>query len=230
MEHPLMFLVVILDKIPGLSHFVHAYPQVLYSWLAMVLLIVIGYLAGKSVTLVPGKMQNVLEVVIDAIENFVVEMVGEHGRHYFPLFATIFLYVFTCNLMGLVPGLFSATANINTTLSIALVTFCATHYVGVKHHGLKYVKHFMGPMLPLAPLMIPIEIISHLARVLSLTLRLFGNIMGEDLVVGILMMLAGKFLAPLPMMGLAIFTSFVQAFIFSLLAMLYIGGAVHEAH
>ena len=230
MEHPLMFLVVIMERIPGLAHFAHAYPQVIHSWLAMILLIIVGWLAGKSVTLIPGKMQNVLEFVIDSIENFQVDMSGEDSRPYFPLFATIFLYVFTCNVMGLVPGFFSSTSNINTTLSVALVTFFATHYVGIKHHGIAYVKHFMGPMLPLAPLMIPIEIISHLARVLSLTLRLFGNIMGEDLVLMILMMLAGKFLAPLPMMGLAIFTSFVQAFIFALLAMLYIGGAVHEAH
>ena len=229
MEHPLLFLVLILEKV-GLAHFAHEYPHLLYSWLAMAFLILVGYLAGKGVSIIPGKMQNVLEVVVDGIENFQVDMMGEEGRRFFPLFATIFLYVFTCNLMGLVPGLFSSTANINTTLSIALVTFFATHYIGIKYHGIKYIKHFMGPVLPLAPLMIPIEIISHLSRVLSLTLRLFGNIMGEDLVVAILMVLAGKFLAPLPMMGLAIFTSFVQAFIFSLLAMLYISGSIHEAH
>jgi len=229
MEHPLLFLVLILDKI-GLGEFAHHYPHVLYSWLVMIILILTGWLAAKKVELIPGKLQNVLEVIIDGIESFQVDMMGEEGRRYFPLIASIGLYIFTCNVMGLVPGLLSPTANINTTLSCALVTFCATHYVGVRVHGVKYVKHFMGPLLPLAPLMVPIEIISHLSRVLSLTLRLFGNIMGEDLVLAILMVLAGKFLAPLPMMFLAIFTSFVQAFIFSLLAMLYIGGALHEAH
>ena len=229
MEHPLLFLVLILDAI-GLGDFAHHYPHVLYSWLVIICFIIVAKLATKKIEFIPGKLQNVFEVIVDGIENFQIGMMGEEGRPYFPLIGSIGLYVFACNLLGLVPGFFSPTANINTTLSIALVTFVATHYVGIKEHGFHYVKHFMGPVLPLAPLMIPIEIISHLSRVLSLTLRLFGNIMGEDLVLIILMFLAGWFLAPLPMMGLAIFTSFVQAFIFSLLAMLYIGGALEEAH
>ena len=229
MEHPLLLLSLLFDAI-GLGDFAHHWPHVVYSWLVMLILIVVGWLASKTVTMVPGRLQNVFEVIIDGIESFQVEMMGEEGRKYFPLIATIGLYVFSCNLLGLFPGLFSPTADLNTTLSVALVTFVATHYVGIKYHGIKYIKHFTGTFLPLAPLMFPIEIISHCSRVLSLTLRLFGNIMGEDLVLAILMVLAGKFLAPLPMMGLAIFTSFVQAFVFSLLAMLYISGSIHEAH
>ncbi len=229
MEHPLLFLSLLFESI-GLGSFAHHYPHVLYSWLVVLLFIIVGRLAGRNVSFIPGKLQNLFEAVIDAIESFQVDMMGEEGRRYFPLIATIGLYVFVCNVLGLVPGLLSPTANINTTLSVALVTFFATHYVGIKYHGVKYVKHFMGSFLPLAPLMLPIEIISHLSRVLSLTLRLFGNIMGEDLVLAILLALAGKFFAPLPMMFLAIFTSFVQAFVFSLLAMLYIAGSIHEAH
>lgn len=229
MEHPLLFLSLLFEAV-GLNKLAHAWPHVLYSWLVILILVILGKLAASKVTLIPGKLQNLFEVVIDGIETFQVEMMGEHGRHYFPLIATIGIYVFLCNLIGLIPGVLSPTANINTTLSVALVTFTATHYVGIKYHGIKYIKHFTGTMLPLAPLMFPIEIISHLSRVLSLTLRLFGNIMGEDLVLGILLFLAGKFLAPLPMMCLAIFTSFVQAFVFSLLAMLYVAGALHEAH
>lgn len=228
-EHPLLFLTLILEQI-GLGHWAHENPHVLYSWLAMALIILAAWLAAKTITFVPGKLQNVFEFIIDSIENFQVEMMGEEGRKFFPLFATIGIYIFVCNLMGLVPGLFSSTANINTTLSVALVTFCATHYVGIKYHGLKYIKHFLGSFWPLAPLMFPIEIISHLSRVLSLTLRLFGNIMGEDLVLAILFSLAGMYLAPLPMMFLAIFTSFVQAFVFVLLSMLYISASIHEAH
>ena len=229
MEHPLLVLSLLFEAI-GLGSFAHHYPHVLYSWLVMLILIVFGWLAAKTVTMVPGRLQNVFEVIVGGIEGFQVDMMGEEGRKYFPLIATIGLYVFSCNLLGLFPGLLSPTANINTTLSVALVTFVATHYVGIKYHGIKYIKHFTGTFWPLAPLMLPIEIISHFSRILSLTLRLFGNIMGEDLVLAILMVLAGKFLAPLPMMGLAIFTSFVQAFVFSLLAMLYISGSIHEAH
>ena len=159
-----------------------------------------------------------------------VDIMGEEGRPYFPLVFTLFIYILFMNWLGLVPGMFSPTANINTPLSMALVVFVATHIVGIKQHGFHYVKHFMGPVAALAPLMIIIEIIGHLARVLSLTFRLFGNILGEDLVVAILFFLAGMFLAPLPMMALGIFTCFVQAFIFSLLTMLYIAAALEEAH
>jgi len=229
MEHPILFLSLLFEAI-GLGDFAHHYPHVIYSWLVVLGFICAGWIAGKGVQIIPNRIQNFIEVVIDGIENFQVEMMGEEGRRYFPLIATIGLYVFACNLLGLVPGMLSPTANINTTLSVALVTFCATHYVGIRYHGIKYIKHFTGSILPMAPLMIPIEIIGHLSRVLSLTLRLFGNIMGEDLVLAILFLLAGKFLAPVPMMFLGIFTSFVQALIFSLLSMLYISGAIEEAH
>lgn len=229
MEHPILFLQLIFEAV-GLGEFAHHYPHVLYSWLVIIFFILVGWLAGKNVQLIPNKAQNLFEIVIEGLEDFQVEMMGEEGRKFFPLIATIGFYVFACNLLGLVPGLFSPTANINTTLACALVTFFATHYVGIKYHGFKYIKHFMGSFLPLAPLMVPIEIIGHLSRVLSLTLRLFGNIMGEDLVLAILLLLAGKFFAPLPMMFLAIFTSFVQAFIFALLSMLYIAGSLEEAH
>jgi F-type H+-transporting ATPase subunit a len=146
------------------------------------------------------------------------------------LIATFFIFIFFSNVFGLIPGFFSPTANINTTLACALIVFVTTHVVGIKIHGVKYIKHFLGPIWWLAPLMLIIEIIGHFSRILSLTLRLFGNIMGEDLVLAILLMLAGQFLAPLPMMFLAVFTSFVQAFIFSLLTMLYISGAMEHAH
>ncbi|MEW5722807.1 MAG: F0F1 ATP synthase subunit A [Thermodesulfobacteriota bacterium] len=230
-EHPLLFLVLILDWIhPALGHWAHAYPHVLYSWLVILLLVIVGRLAAGNPTLIPGRLQNFFEVIIDGIEGFQVEMMGEEGRRYFPLIATLGLYIFLCNLLGLIPLFYSSTANVNTNLAMALVVFVVTHAVGLKHHGLKYIKHFTGTFWPLAPLMLPIELISHLSRLLSLTLRLFGNIFGEDLVLAILFMLAGKFLAPLPMMGLAIFTSFVQAFVFCLLSMLYISGSIHEAH
>ncbi|MCU0580474.1 MAG: F0F1 ATP synthase subunit A [Desulfobacterota bacterium] len=229
MEHPIFFLTKILEAV-GLGHFAHAYPHVTFTWLIMILLIILGWLATKSIQLVPAGGQNVFETVISGLENFQVEVMGEHGRVFFPMIATFFIFIFFSNVFGLIPGFFSPTANINTTLACALIVFVTTHIVGIKVHGAKYIKHFLGPIWWLAPLMLPIELIGHLSRVLSLTLRLFGNIMGEDLVLAILLMLAGQFLAPLPMMFLAVFTSFVQAFIFSLLTMLYISGSMEHAH
>jgi F-type H+-transporting ATPase subunit a len=225
MEHPILFLDLLFGKF-GL----HIPPHVTYAWLIMGLLVVLGVLASKNVSLVPAGAQNVFELLVGGLEEFMVEITGEEGRAFFPYIGTAFLFILFCNLIGLLPGFLSPTSNINTTLAFALCTFVYTHYLGVKFHGAKYIKHFLGPIPWLAPLFFPIEIIGHCARVLSLTLRLFGNIMGEDLVLLILIFLAGQFLAPLPMMFLAIFTSLVQAFIFTLLSMMYFAGSMEHAH
>jgi F-type H+-transporting ATPase subunit a len=229
MEHPILFLTLLFEKI-GLGHFAEKNPHVLYSWLIILLLLIISRLATARVKLVPGPAQNFFEVVVERIENFQMEIMGEHGRGYFPLIATIFIYILCANYLGQVPGALAPTSNINTTLSCALVVFFMTHYAGIKAHGFKYIKHFTGSIIPLMPLFFIIEVISHLSRVLSLTLRLFGNIMGEDLVLAILMFLAGKFLVPLPMIFLSLFFSGVQAFIFMLLSMMYISAALEHAH
>jgi F-type H+-transporting ATPase subunit a len=225
MEHPILFLDLLLGKF-GL----HIPPHVTYAWLIIGLLVLLGVMASKQVALVPAGAQNVMELFVGGLEEFMVEITGEEGRAFFPYIGTAFIFILVCNLIGLIPGFFSPTANINTTLAFALCTFVYTHYLGIKFHGAKYIKHFLGPIPWLAPLFFPIEIIGHLARVLSLTLRLFGNIMGEDTVLIILIFLAGKFLAPLPMMFLAIFTSLVQAFVFTLLSMMYFAGAMEHAH
>jgi F-type H+-transporting ATPase subunit a len=135
-----------------------------------------------------------------------------------------------CNLCGLFPGFFPPTASINTTLSCAVPVFIATHVIGIKYHGAKYVKHFLGPIWWMSPLILVIEIIGHLARIMSLSFRLFGNIMGHELVLGILFMLAGVFFAPLPIMAMGIFVSFVQAFVFFLLSIMYFALAMEPAH
>ena len=225
MEHPILFL----DLLFG-SFGIHIPPHVTYSWVIILILVGLGLLASRSISLVPKGAQNVFELVIGGLEDFMVEITGEEGRSFFPFIATFFLFIMFCNLIGLLPGFLSPTSNINTTLSLALCTFVYTHYLGIKYHGAKYIKHFLGPIPALAPLFFPIEIIGHFARVLSLTLRLFGNIMGEDLVLAILLFLAGMFLAPLPMMFLAVFTSVVQAFVFTLLSMMYFAGSMEHAH
>ena len=225
MEHPILFLDLLFEKF-GL----HIPPHLSYAVLAGLILLGLGWLAGRDVKLVPKGAQNVFETIVGGLEEFMVDVTGEEGRAFFPFIATFFLFIMFCNLMGLVPGFYSATANINVTLSLALCTFVYTHYLGVKYHGAKYIKHFLGPIPALAPLFFIIEVVGHFARVLSLTLRLFGNIMGEDLVLAILLFLAGMFMAPLPMMFLAVFTSVVQAFVFTLLSMMYFAGAMEHAH
>jgi len=229
MEHPYLFLVKLFEAV-GLGPFAHVGTHIIYSWFVMLLLIISGTIAAKGLSLVPGKMQNLFEIIIGGIEDFMVDVTGEEGRWLFPLAATVFIYIFTSNLMGIFPGLFPPTANINTTLSCAVVVFFATHFIGIKYHGIKYIKHFLGPVWWLMPLIFIIEIIGHLARVLSLTFRLFGNMMGHEIVLSILFGLAGLFLAPLPIMALGIFVAFVQAFVFFLLSIIYFSGAMEHAH
>ncbi len=196
----------------------------------MFILILGAFLLGKGLQLLPGKGQNLLEIIIEGLENFMVEITGPEGRAFFPYIATIFLYIFLSNLIGLIPGFFSPTANINTTFSMALCTFVVTHVIGIKFHGVKYIKHFFGPVWVLAPLMFVIELIGHLARVMSLSVRLFGNIFGKEKILGILFGLAGLYLAPLPILFLGILVSFIQAVVFMLLSIVYFAGAMEEAH
>jgi len=229
MEHPYLFFVKLFEII-GLGHFAHAYPHVVYSWVIMIILIILFFLATKSLSLVPTKGQNVVEIIVSGVEEFMVGVVGDEGRWLLPLAASVFIYIFACNLSGLIPGFFPPTASINTTLSCALVVVVFTHVIGIKYHGVKYIKHFLGPVWWMAPLIFIIEIIGHMARILSLTFRLFGNMAGHELVLAILFMLAGAFLAPLPIMALGIFVAFVQAFVFFLLSIIYISGAMEHAH
>lgn len=229
MEHPYLFFVKLFEFL-GLGHFAHAYPHVIYSWVVMLLLVGLGVLAAKGIAMVPNKMQNFFEIVVSGIEDFMVDITGEEGRWLFPLVATIFLYIFIGNLIGLVPGFFPPTASLNTTLSCALVVVVFTHIIGVKYHGISYIKHFLGPVWWMIPIIFPIELIGHIARILSLSFRLFGNMMGHELVLGILFALAGAFFAPLPIMALGIFVALVQAFVFFLLSIMYFTGAMEHAH
>jgi F-type H+-transporting ATPase subunit a len=229
MEHHYYFLVEILSGL-GLGHFAHQAAHVIHSWLVMAILIAGSLLLVKGIQMIPRRGQNVIEVVIQSLENFMVEITGPEGKTFFPYIATIFFYILICNLIGLIPGFVSPTANVNTTLSLALCTFVLTHAIGIKYHGAKYIKHFLGPMLILAPLMLVIEVIGHLARVMSLTMRLFGNIFGKEKLLGILFGLAGLYLAPLPVLFLGILVSFIQAVVFMLLSIMYFAGAMEEAH
>jgi F-type H+-transporting ATPase subunit a len=214
----------------GFSHFAHQHPHLLYTWMVMIALILFGAMAAKGLALVPSKGQNFFEIVIGGIEDFMVDVTGEEGRWLLPVAATIFIFIFVSNLVGIIPGFFPPTANLNTTAGCALTVVTFTHVLGVKYHGVKYIKHFLGPVWWLAPLIFIIEIIGHAARILSLSFRLFGNMMGHEIVLGILFGLAGLFLAPLPIMGLGIFVAFVQAFVFFLLSIIYFSGAMEHAH
>ncbi len=229
MVHPLLFLQFFRQLLEPLHVSEAAADAIAYTWLIIVLLAVLSLLATKSLKSVPGGLQNFMEVVVGGIENMILETMGEKGRPFFPLVATLAIFILVSNLIGLIPGFFPPTANINTTAACAVIVFFSTHIVGIKEHGFHYLKHFMGPIIWLAPIMFFIEVIGHLSRPLSLTLRLFGNMNGHELVLMIFFGLA-PFLVPLPMMLMGVLVSFIQAFVFMLLAMIYIQGSLEEAH
>jgi F-type H+-transporting ATPase subunit a len=229
MIHPILFLQFFRELLAPLHISPAGIDAIAYTWLIIALLAIVSIMATKALKAVPGGLQNFMEVIIGGIENMIVETMGEHGRPFFPLIATLAIFILVSNLIGLIPGFFPPTANINTTAACAVVVFVMTHVVGVKEHGVKYIKHFMGPILWLAPMMFFIEVIGHFSRVISLTLRLFGNMNGHELVLMIFFGLA-PFLVPLPMMMMGVLVSFIQAFVFMLLAMIYIQGSLEHAH
>jgi F-type H+-transporting ATPase subunit a len=179
----------------------------------------------------PTKVQHTLEVVLDAIQGLMKEVIGKETRKFLPLIATLAIYILLGNIIGLVPGFLSPTSNLNVTASCAICVFIYYNYQGIRTHGfLKYLKHFAGPVWWLSWLLFPVEIVSHMARPFSLSMRLFGNIFAEELIVSSLNKYIFPFLASVPVMFLALFASTIQAFIFILLTMVYISGAVEEGH
>jgi F-type H+-transporting ATPase subunit a len=231
--------------------------HVFYTWMVMGILVVLSLTASRRLALVPRGAQNFMEVVLEQFLTLLDDVIGHGGRRFLPLIATLGLFILVSNLMGLVPGMVAPTGNLNTTAACALIVFFAYHWIGMRKQGvLPYLKHFAGPVpLALKPLMFVIEVISHLARPLSLTLRLFGNMVGGHVLLAVIFFLGGLdgligWALSGSVMGavvggiggvvtilftvgflypLKILVAFLQAFIFVMLTMLYISGAIEEA-
>jgi F-type H+-transporting ATPase subunit a len=226
---PLVFLLNLIGiKVTNPEKLIPAH--VVMSIIVMLFLIIFFGLASRKLKILPTPLQSILEVLVEAFENLLVDIIGEEGKKYLPLIGTLGLFIFFSNILGLIPGFMSPTSNLNVPIGCAVVAFFYYHWQGIKTHGLfGYFKQFAGPIPWLAPLLIPIELISHFSRPLSLSLRLFGNIFGEELLILIIASLF-PFILPLPFMTLAIFTGLVQAFVFVVLTTVYIGGAVASEH
>jgi F-type H+-transporting ATPase subunit a len=177
----------------------------------------------------PGALQHVFEGIHGFIQGQSEEVIGHHSEGFTPFLVTLALFILLGNLLGLIPGFESPTANPVVPLGCALCTFVYYQAQGFKHAGIGYLKHFAGPLPILAPLMIPIEIISHLARVMSLTIRLYANMFAGDLVTLVFFSLVPIGI-PVIFLGLHLAVSLLQAYIFVLLATVYLAGAVAEEH
>jgi len=241
---------------PPILRVPHIPDQVLYMWIVMAVLVVVSIVATRRLHLVPHGTQNMMEVILEQFVKELDETIGHDGRRYLPLIATLGLFILTSNLMGLVPGLVAPTANLNTAAACALIVFFTYHWIGARKQGvIPYLKHFAGPVPTLLkPLMFVIEIISHCARPLSLSLRLFGNMMAGHILLAIFFFMMGLdgmlgwalsgslggILIGAPatlimvvfvvgfLLPLKILVALIQTFIFCKLAMLYIAAAVEE--
>lgn len=235
----------------GLPH------HVVFTWLVMLILIGLAVAVPRRPTLIPHGLQNAFEAALEFVLSLIDDVIGREGRRFLPLIATLGLFIFTSNLLGLVPGFTAPTDNVNTNLACALVVFCTYHWIGIREHGLgAYLKHFAGPMPALAPLMVPIELISHLARPFTLTIRLFGNMLGGHIllssfffmtagllawslsgtagVLGVGVGVIGSIISVAFTVGflfpLKLLVALLQAFIFCMLSILYIALALEAEH
>jgi len=206
----------------------HTFAYFFHLGLVALIAVIIGKLATHSMQLVPRGFQNVGEAFLEGILSMGRDTLGNEkdARKYLPLVASLGMIIFISNIIGIIPGFEAPTASLNLTLSLAIIVFVYYHFEGIRTQGFtKYISHFMGPVKWLAPLMFPIEIVSHFSRVISLSFRLFGNIKGDDLFLAVILALV-PYIAPLPAYVLLTFMAFLQAFIFMILTYVYLAGAV----
>ena len=219
---------LITQLINNLFH-THMHDNVVMGIIAFIISIVVFVILKKEPQLIPDSVQLFYEGVLSALNSMLEDNIGEEGRQFLPFITTLAIYIFFSNVLGLIPGFTASTSNLNSTAALAIIVFLYYNYIGIKKHGFAYIKHFMGPVWWLAPLMFPIEIISHLARPFSLAIRLFANMFGDHSVFLVFLGILPFFL-PLPIMALGLFVCFVQTLIFVMLAIVYLAGAVAEEH
>jgi F-type H+-transporting ATPase subunit a len=243
------FITVLVDLLPesSVTHFLHHWENLIFSLLSILVLGVVASAGTRRRQLIPGRLQNTVELLVESLDNFVCGVLGPRGRRYVPFLGSLFIYILFMNLFGLVPGMKSPTANLNQTLALSLCVFLYVQYTGIRSFGIKgYVFHMAGePRDPitfaLVPIMLPLHIIGELAKPLSLSLRLFGNITGEDVLIvifvtlgiGMIGFLHLPFGIPLqvPFIFLAMLTSTIQALVFTLLSTVYFLMMMpHEEH
>jgi len=193
------------------------------TWVVMGLILLLGWVISRSLSEYPSKIQTIFESVIEFYENIAVQIMGEEGRQFVPLAVSIGLFILFSNWIEVIPGFSAPTRDLSTTIALAIVAVASTYVAGIKKKGWRFFKKYIEPN----PIFLPINILEELVRPISLSFRLFGNILGEEIVIAILVMIVPLIL-PIPLILLGLFTGLIQAFIFSLLTLLYVAGAVGE--
>ena len=197
---------------------------VLTTWGIMALIGLCAVLFSHRIQLAPGALQTALEGIVSAIENAIANVAPQHTQQLLPFIGTLWIFLVIANLSGLIPGLHSPTRDLSATAALALLVFFSTHWFGIRDQGLKsYLRHYLSP----SPILLPFHIISELTRTVALAVRLFGNIMSLEIAAMLILLVAG-FLAPVPILMLHVIEALVQAYIFGMLALIYVAGGLQS--
>jgi F-type H+-transporting ATPase subunit a len=198
--------------------------SVITTWGIMLVLTLTAWLSTRRLTLFPGAIQTVVESIVAAIDEAILAVAPEHGRQIMPFIASLWIFLTIANLVSLIPGLHSPTRDLSVTSALAVLVFFSVHWFGIKTQGLKkYLHHYLTP----SPILLPFHIISEFTRTLALAIRLFGNMMSLEMAAMLILLVAG-FLAPIPILMLHIIEALVQAYIFGMLALIYLAGAIQS--
>jgi F-type H+-transporting ATPase subunit a len=198
--------------------------SILTTWGIMLFFIAVAWLTTRQIKLFPGTIQTIIESIVATIDEAILAVAPEHGRQIMPFIATLWLFLIIANLVGLIPGLDSPTRDLSVTSALAVLVFLSVHWFGIKTQGLKkYLHHYLSP----SPILLPFHIISEFTRTLALAIRLFGNMMSLEMAAMLILLVAG-FLAPVPILMLHIIEALVQAYIFGMLALIYLAGAIQS--
>jgi F-type H+-transporting ATPase subunit a len=194
------------------------------TWGIMLVLTVVAWLSTRNLKLFPSLIQTIIESIVEAIDEAILAVAPEHGRQIMPFIATLWLFLVIANLVGLIPGVHSPTRDLSVTSALAVLVFVSVHWFGIRTQGLKkYLHHYLTP----SPILLPFHIISEFTRTLALAIRLFGNMMSLEMAAMLILLVAG-FLAPIPILMLHIIEALVQAYIFGMLALIYLAGAIQS--
>ncbi|MGB9682573.1 MAG: F0F1 ATP synthase subunit A [bacterium] len=193
------------------------------TWVVMGIIFVFSWILARSLSEYPSKIQSLFETLIEFYDNIAVQVMGEKGKQFVPLALSIGIFILLSNWIEIIPGFNAPTRDLSTTVALAIVAVASTYVAGIREKGWRFFKKYIEPN----PILLPLNILEELVRPVSLSFRLFGNIIGEEIVIALLVMLVPLIL-PIPMMLLGLFTGLIQAFIFSLLTLLYIAGAIEE--
>jgi F-type H+-transporting ATPase subunit a len=198
--------------------------SVITTWGIMLVLTLIAWLSTRNLKLFPGAIQTIVESIVAAIDEAIMAVAPVHGRLIMPFIASLWIFLVFANLIGLIPGFHSPTRDLSVTSALAILVFFSVHWFGIKTQGLKkYLHHYLTP----SPILLPFHIISEFTRTLALAIRLFGNMMSLEMA-AILVLLVAGFLAPIPILMLHIIEALVQAYIFGMLALIYLAGAIQS--